>query len=595
MRAFLHRVCRPLGQIILGAILWTNLGLASGEARFPLSTAGRYVVDRDGQRFKLKSANWYGFHNGNQVLQGLDRQPIESIVGLIRQWGFNSIRLTFSNQMLHDSRPVDDASVAANPQYRGMSSLQIFDETIRVLTEAGIAVVLNNHTTYSGWCCNFDTNGLWHNEGAKDPWVQSSAQWQDDWVMITQRYRHNKAVVGADLRNEVRTGKYRGTFIPSFPNWGKGDDNDWFKAATEAGNRILELNPDLLIIVEGINWTGTIPLLGSGERPHLQPVRELPINLIIPNKLVYAAHNYAFTGPNHTGDDKTSPGRIRYGQMDEATFRQTIEKEFGFVVQAEQYFSAPVWMSEFGAARDESDPATRAWFSTLVSYLIEKDMDFAYWPLNSEGFGLVSEDWSRNLTDDWRYQDLSRLLSAPMKSGPFAKDRLRRIAVADRNENLSLSNEDWLPHSRKGSCATDERMMGLSQDHKALCLYTEEQGSFALVPRFQVEGKSETAARTHGITDWAPGLTKYECPSNFVAVGYAQEKLRATGLLCASSDRTLSNNCRTIDFQQGDQRLSQRGGDWAVNSYKGQCADTDYMAGYAHRSGKVQAVLCCSL
>jgi aryl-phospho-beta-D-glucosidase BglC (GH1 family) len=574
-------------------LVWAGLSQAAERPRVPLSTAGRYVVDSQGERYKLRSANWYGFHLDHQVLKGLDRQPLDPMIGLFKAWGFNSVRLPFSNQMIHDTRPVPDEAVAANPEFRGQTPLQIFDAVIQRMTDHGLTVVLNNHSTSSEWCCNFDSNGLWHNEGA-GTYSQSAEQWVQDWLLLAQRYKNNKMVVGADLRNEVRTGKYRNTIIPVFPNWGRGDGNDWQMAAADAGNRILAVNPDLLIVVEGINWTGTIPLLGSGERPHLQPVQGRPVNLIVPNKLIYAAHNYSFTGPNHTGDDKTSPGKIRYGQMDAQTLRATLDREFGYLLNQDQYYTAPVWVSEFGAAAGESDPATRAWFSELVRYLIDKDMDFAYWPFNHEGYGLVSEDYSRNLTDDWRYAELSRLIGAQGAQAPFATSRLSRLTVGDRDENLAKAG-DWLPYTRKGSCPTGERVIGLSQDHRLLCSHEKAQDPTMAAPQYHVEAWQESGARPHGISDWAPGSTKFECPLNYFAVGYAQDKGKASGLLCASANRALSTSCRTVDFSGGDQRLSDRGGDWADYSHKGQCGDQDYLAGYAHKGGKVQALLCCAM
>ncbi|WP_141736348.1 glycoside hydrolase family 5 protein [Oligoflexus tunisiensis] len=590
----MRAACGLMARLVIGMLIGAGLAQAAEAPHVPLSTAGRYVVDSQGERYKLRSANWYGFHHDQQVLKGLDRQPLDHIIGLFEDWGFNSVRLPFSNQMLHETRPAPDGAVAANPELRGLTPLQIFDVVIQKLTARGITVVLNNHTTSSEWCCNFDINGLWHNEGS-GLYTQSTEQWVQDWLMLAQRYKNNSMVIGADLRNEVRTAKYRNTFIPVFPNWGSGDIHDWHKAATDAGNRILAVNPDLLIIVEGINWTGSIPLLGSGERPHLQPVRERPVNLIVPHKLVYAAHNYSFTGPQHTGDDRTSPGKIRYGQMDERTLRETLDREFGFVLNQDQYFTAPVWVSEFGAAAAETDPATRAWFSYLVTYLIEKDLDFAYWPFNHEGYGLVSEDYSRNLTDDWRYAELTRLIGAPSFPGPFSRDRLSRLAVSDRDENLVTVAGDWLPYTRKAACPSGERLVGLSQDHRALCLHQESFDPSAVSPRYHVEARAETAARPHGAGDWAPSSTKYECPLNYFAVGYAQDKGRATGLLCASASRDLSTSCRTVNISQGDHRLSSRGGDWAAFSHKGQCGDQDYLAGYAHKGGRVQALLCCAL
>src|SRR5690606_30294380 len=105
-----------------------------------------------------------------------------------------------------------------------------------------------------------------------------------------------------------------------------------------------------LIVVEGINWWGVVPVLGSGARPHLMPVRERPVVLQRPNKLVYAAHNYGFTGPHHNGDDRTSPGQLRYRDYDEAALRELLDKEWGFVLDSQQPYTAPVWVSEFGVA-----------------------------------------------------------------------------------------------------------------------------------------------------------------------------------------------------------------------------------------------------
>ena len=240
----------------------------------PLSTVGRYIVDATGQRFKLKSGNWHGgsgtwdgsgspadpAHNhagevANQLPLGLDRAPIAGIIGSFHELGLNSIRLQFSNEMIHDTRPVPDAAVAANPALRGRTPLQVYDAVVRALTDDGFAVILNNHTATSRWCCAVDGNERW-NTG------QSDAQWEDDWLFMARRYATDKRVVGADLYNEVR----RNTWDD--PNWGAGGSRDWAAAAQRAGDRILaEANPDLLIVVEGINWTG-IPLDGL---PHGRP------------------------------------------------------------------------------------------------------------------------------------------------------------------------------------------------------------------------------------------------------------------------------------------------------------------------------------
>ena len=145
--------------------------------------------------------------------------------------------------MIDDAATVPDDAVAANPELRGKTRLEIYDAAVQALTDGGLAVILNNHTNTSRWCCGVDGNERWNSS-------QSGQEWEDDWAFMAARYADNERVVGADLYNEVR----RDVFDD--PNWGLGDEHDWFAASQRAGDRILdEANPNLLIIIEGINWT----------------------------------------------------------------------------------------------------------------------------------------------------------------------------------------------------------------------------------------------------------------------------------------------------------------------------------------------------
>ena len=65
--------------------------------------------------------------------------------------------------------------------------------------------------------------------------------------------------------------------------WGNGDFNDWAAEAQVIGNRILEINPDILIFVEGILSAGN--LIGALTKK---------VELTNPSKLVYSGHIYPF-------------------------------------------------------------------------------------------------------------------------------------------------------------------------------------------------------------------------------------------------------------------------------------------------------------
>ncbi|MFR9732035.1 glycoside hydrolase family 5 protein [Saccharopolyspora sp. MS10] len=394
----------------------------------PLHTEGSEIVDADGNTFKLKSGNWHGAsgtwngsgdiedaanhhdgENSNGIPLGLDRAPMGEIVDSFQELGLNSVRLPFSNDLIDEAEPVPDAAVAANPELRGKTRLEIYDAAVEALTGSGLAVILNNHTNTERWCCGTDGNERWNSN-------QSDQEWEEDWLFMAGRYRDNARVVGADLYNEVRRD------VLDDPNWGLGDEHDWFAASQRAGDRILdEANPNLLIIIEGINWTG-IPVDGfPHERPTLEPVRELSHELSKPGKLVYSAHFYGYTGPNHSGatgvGETTDP---RYQDFSRDELYEVLRRQAFFVTEEGQPYTAPLWISEFGVGRGEQDEKARAWFENFTDFLVENDANFAYWPLvgwsengAADGWGLVHWDQDGNrvsLDDgDWRADAWHRL------------------------------------------------------------------------------------------------------------------------------------------------------------------------------------------
>ena len=151
--------------------------------------------------------------------------------------------------------------------------MEVFDETVHALANAGVMVVLNNHISDAIWCCGEDDgNGLWHNES------YSTADWIQSVRDISDRYKDIPMVVAHDLRNEIRYDKKNNLT----PEWGTGNkDVDWKWAAITAGNEVLRVTPDQLIIVEGLSYAYD-----------MSPIKTSPIELNKPNKLVYSFHYY---------------------------------------------------------------------------------------------------------------------------------------------------------------------------------------------------------------------------------------------------------------------------------------------------------------
>src|SRR3990172_10750395 len=142
------------------------------------------------------------------------------------------------------------------------------DKIVYGAGQRGLRVILDRHRPSTN-----NQSQLWY-EGIYD-----EERWIKDWQMLAKRYRGNDTVIGADLHNEPDA---RAT-------WGDNDPRtDWRLAAERAGNAILDVNPDWLILVEGIlrdegdwYWQGG----------HLKNVRQSPVRLKVPNKLVYSPHD----------------------------------------------------------------------------------------------------------------------------------------------------------------------------------------------------------------------------------------------------------------------------------------------------------------
>ncbi|KAK7055461.1 glycoside hydrolase [Favolaschia claudopus] len=595
-------LCLCLASAAVNAARFTPRDAPAWTA--PLSTRGRYVVDANGNRFRLQGGNWHGGsgtyqgsgdinddanHSGGEnshtMPLGLQYVPIDQIIDSFLEIGVNTIRLQFSNQMIHDTTPIQDDWVAANPQFRGMTPLQVYDAVIKALTDRGIAVIINNHTTTSRWCCGVDGNERWDT-------AQSTSTWISDWVFMVNRYKSNKRVVGADLYNEVRRD------ILTDPNWGSGGSADWLTASQQAADSIQQANPDILIIVEGINWIG-IPVDGfAHSRPTLTPVSRQSHTLLVPNKLVYSAHFYGYTGPNHsgaTGIGETSDFRYRDFTRDDL-YKVMTDSAAYVALDKQMHYTAPVWHSEFGVGGRGNDfGPDRAWFQNYIDFLIQTDADFAVWPLvgwtKNAGYAMISWDKSGKRTGlydgdgDWRAPIWRKLIGATRATGQIASVnewKQLRLDVGDFTQSLAVrkNNGDWDNGAYKAVCPDNLRLIGLGHSStRGLCTDVSYGSLWASDRAIEVVYDERHVDNSKG--DWAGGYTKYECPANYFATGWAIRGSKVSTVMCAKASKTLGTKGRTVWFDQGDNRADQLGGDFGVGQYKGSCATNEYIKGVA--------------
>ena len=538
----------------------------SFASSFPLHTCGKDIVDKSGDFFKLISINWYGASEERLVPGGLNKKPLVEIVGLIKRMGFNSVRLPFSNQMLEEKK-VDPRFLEANPDLIGKTPLEVFDEVVKALARENIAVILNNHTSHAIWCCLYEEDGLWYTK------KYSEERWVSDWEKLVARYQSIPQVIGADLRNEVRVAKWKGSFFPTPPLWGTGTKNDWRRASEVAGNRILSVNPNILVIVEGVNF----------PRYHLRGVKKHPVRLKNHRKLVYAVHNYAFPSP-------TDPFPPKYGDMPWEKFKKTMDEEWGFVLNLEEGIRAPVWVSEWGGGPSVS----KDWFQNLSRYMKSKDVGFAYWPLNAgdkldgqpETFSLLKEDWSAPL-DDWRWASVQKLQK--LNNSSWSEEKRKNCRMPQKTK-LHFHGKDSFEGPGVDESWKDEKAQVVCGPSSTLVQFEFKKRGKKLKSVICQRGLGKKKKETVVVAREAGQI---RCPQKFSLRGlsYSQRMGRTIieNALCqGSKPQGMGNKGGLMSSQM---KCVHRNKEARGKSIK--CNGSEKMVGLSLKKGQIRGVICC--
>jgi len=374
--------CRGALSLVLLSLFSLSAARSQQVLTPPLHTSGHQILDATNHPVRFASANWYGFDQKEFVPGGLDHATLAQIIEQIHALGLNSIRLPWANETSEKNPIVPDYAVKSNPQFRGKHALDVMDAVIAALARAHIMVILDNHVSRADWCCKDDDgNGLWYNADYPEE------KWLADWRAIVLRYKSQPWVVGADLRNELRSGA----------QWGGSDPKvDWHAAAERGGNTVLAANPKLLVMVEGPEYSTNFTAFAL-----------LPLKLNIPNRVVYSPH--AYSSPDHT-----------FASYDE--LKQVFDARAGFLLHTEP--GVPLWVGEFGACQSLDCGAEAQWFVWFIQYLKENNLSWGYWPLNGtqssgysrtydtlETFGLLAPDYQHIASP--KMLDLLRTIESP--------------------------------------------------------------------------------------------------------------------------------------------------------------------------------------
>ena len=221
----------------------------------------------------------------------------------------------------------------------------------------------------------------------------------------------------------------------NFAKWDDStDENNWKYAAEQGAAAVLAQNPNLLIMVEGVeaypktnegkSWTDPFidyahydepgPYYGAWWGANFHGVREYPIDLgQYQSQLVYSPHDY---GPEvykqtwfYLGDEVTdADGKVT--DVGKTFSRETLLEDYWYeswAFLAEENI-APLLMGEWGGWVDDEHDKTgenRHWLQEIRDYMIDMHIHHTFWCFNensSDTGGLVYDNFEK--WDEVKYE-----------------------------------------------------------------------------------------------------------------------------------------------------------------------------------------------
>ncbi len=267
-----------------------------------LYTKNNKIVDASGKEVWLTGCNWFGYNTGTNIFDGLWNADLNTSINSIADHGFNLIRIPISTQLVNQwedgEYPSANFNQATNSYLVGMNSLEIFNYVIGQCRANGIKIMIDFH------CATTNASGhnypMWYDDKISEKDYIRALEW------IAETYKNDDTIIALDLENEPH-GKENES---PRAKWDDSKDADnWKYIAEKAGKAVLEKNPELLIMVEGIEiYPKDIKSNGNFKSTdkndylynwwggNLRGVADNPVDLgKYNNKLVYSPHDYGPT------------------------------------------------------------------------------------------------------------------------------------------------------------------------------------------------------------------------------------------------------------------------------------------------------------
>ncbi len=349
------------------------------------------IVDKDGKEVWITGVNWFGYNTGTNIFDGLWGSELVSSVTAIADHGFNLVRIPFSaeliNQWAAGEYPQANYNQAYNSDLNSMNSLEIFDYVLKLFEANGMKVMIDIH------CAKTDASGhnvnLWYNGSITAEDYYKALEW------MAERYKDNDTIVAYDLKNEPHGKPYEGENAAKWDN--STDENNWKYAAETAAARILAKNPNVLIMVEGIeiypmDTVSNGDFHSTDEKDYyfnwwggnLRGVKKDPIDLgKYQNKLVYSPHDYGPTVYQQPWFE---------GDYDFDSLMKDCWQDNWFYIYKQNI--APLLIGEWGGFMTEPNIT---WMTYMRQLIKENHLHHTFWCYNANSGdtgGLVLDDFT---------------------------------------------------------------------------------------------------------------------------------------------------------------------------------------------------------
>jgi len=331
----------------------------------------------NGTPFVIKGVTWEGFEGDWFVADGLWAAKVDDIINKIVQNGFNTVRFTIAMEIVLTPRTpyIDAINVGLNPEFASAqrpTAFSVLQAIINKLATLNVLVVISA-SSHSGLLPGHDE--LWYSEDYDMPTVFQF------WETLSIQLCTSWNVIGVDLWD-------RPYGVARWGNFSTSPETDWAKGSASLGNFVNDKCSRWLLFVQGVsqNNVGEKWFWGSD----LRGARSTPVALSAPamNRLVYSVPVWppSYNGPSLFDGNMTYFSDPAFPNNMPAIW----DYQFGWI-PAET--GVPLVLSNWGA--NIGSQADRAWFDTLVTYLLEKNIGIGFTRLNPDEpvKGIILPDW----------------------------------------------------------------------------------------------------------------------------------------------------------------------------------------------------------